>query len=95
MNGVIESTRNDVRAAADQCLQRFCAAGEIGNLNVETFIFEIAQALGERKGQIKQRGFTADGDRDVGFFQCLGMGERAEKKQTEVNRSTEKCAHAV
>jgi hypothetical protein len=60
LDGVIIGARDDVGAAADERLQRPRTAGKIGNLDVEAVSREIAEAIGDREREIKQRGLAAD-----------------------------------
>ena len=73
---VLETARHDVGAAADQGLQRLGTAGEIEDLDLEAFVLEVAQPLGEGERQVVERRLAADGDGEVGFFGWGGVGAR-------------------
>ena len=67
LDGVVERAGDDVGAAADQRLQRARAAGEIGNLDVQALVLEIAEPLGDRERQVEQRGLAADREPHLGL----------------------------
>ena len=71
---VIEAPADHIGAATHHRLQRFCAAGEVHDLNLQAFVGEISQALGEREGEVIKRGFAADRDGHLRFFQRRGRG---------------------
>ena len=54
----------DVGAAADQRLERFGAALEIADLDVQAFLGEIAAALRDRQRQVGDQRLAADGQLD-------------------------------
>ena len=60
LNGVIEAAGDDVGAAAHERLQGARAALEIGDLDLEAGVAEIAEALGHGEREIEQRGAAAD-----------------------------------
>ena len=55
LDGVIKSADANVGAPADKRLQRPRAALDIGDLDIETSLLEIAETFGDREWQLKDR----------------------------------------
>ena len=60
LDGVVEGADADLGAAADDRLQGAGAARDVGNLDVEAGVLEIAEPLGHRQRQIEHRRLAAD-----------------------------------
>jgi hypothetical protein len=66
LNRVVVEPRHDVRAAADERLQRLRAAGVVLELDVEPFFLVVPELLGERRRQVDELILAAHGQPDVG-----------------------------
>ena len=68
---MLERARHHIRAAADHCSECFGAAREVDDLDIEPFVLEVAELLGDCQWQVVQQVLAADGNRDLGFFKRL------------------------
>ena len=71
-----------IGGTADQRLQRFRAAAEIGDGDVKPLFLEVAEPLGQRQRQIIQRALAADAEHEIRLFDLvLGLGGCAAQDQ--------------
>ena len=76
---MFKGSGDNVCAAAHNCLKRTGAALEVNNLDIQTFVFEVAELFSDRKRQIVVKTLTAHGNRHVFLFRCLlSKGHRPE-----------------
>src|SRR5205085_10091054 len=80
--------RDEVGAPADQRLQRFRAAREVDDLDVQAFCLEVAEAVGQRKRQIVEERLPAHGDLDALLLQ-RGRCRRAPRGEAERGSESE------
>jgi len=92
---VLVGARHDVDAAPEQRLQRPRAAGEVQDLDVETFRLEVALAFGDRQRQIVEKRLAAHTDRELRLFERLRLhGERRDGETSGGNcREDEPATH--
>ena len=93
VDGVFPRARDYVCAAADDCLQRLRAAVEIADLDIEPFLLEIIEALGDGQRQVIEAGFAADSDADLGLFD-LALRVRRERQHRGKERARDACEFA-
>jgi DNA-binding NarL/FixJ family response regulator len=76
VHGVLEGAAHHVGAAAHHRLQRARAAGEVDDGQVQAFVLEVAQLLGNRQRQVVQQVLAAHGDGDLGFSSVWARSRR-------------------
>ena len=83
LDGVIEGADADLGAAADDRLQGAAAARDIGNLDVEAGVLEVAEPLGHRQRQIEHRRLAADRDPHLFLRACAGREQRGQRDRRQ------------
>ena len=92
LDRVIVESRHDVRAAANERLQRLRSTGMILQLDVEPFLFIKPELLGERRRQIDHLVLTADRQANMGRVArradagpARRQGQKGHEGQTETS----------
>src|ERR1044071_5713200 len=70
IHAVVEISRYNISAAANDGLERLRAALEVHHIDRNSRLFEFAELLCKDSGQIAQAAPTADGDRYFGLSKC-------------------------
>jgi hypothetical protein len=78
---VLVGAGDHVGAAADHRLQRFRAAGEIRDLDLEPLVLEVALALRDRERQVVEQALAAHRDRDLLLLRRLGPRARGHEQR--------------
>ena len=86
IDAVIEIAGDHVGRAADHRLERFRAALEVDDLDVEAGLLELAELVGEDGRQIAEAAAAADGERD------LGLRQRQARRQQQGGERNDKTA---
>ena len=68
VQSVLVGPRYHIGAAAYHRAQCLRASRKVADLQVQTFLLEVAELLGDGERQVVQRGFAPDGDMDVFFL---------------------------
>ena len=79
---MVEAAGHDVGAAPHHRLQRLGAAREVDDLDVEAFVFEVAEAFSQGERKIEEPGLTADRN---GHFRLLGRGVDNVRREQKPN----------
>ena len=94
---VLVRAGHEVGAAADQRLQRLRAAGEIGDLDVEALVLEIALPLGDRQRQVVEQRLAADADGELRLLGGLRgrTGRRRRRRTATAQQNADQATHDV
>ena len=91
IDAVVEIARHHVGAAANDGLERFRAALEVDDVDVDARLFEFAELLGEHRRQIAQAAAATDRERDLRLREREAA--RQHKRGEHRDKPPENCGH--